>query len=104
MDAKDEEIARLRDELAHASRAFDAARYLRDLVRKDEIDAERRRHKDGYKMPASVYELVEDSGIIAAARAVLDKLWHKDNDDYRKASMHLTKLDWDLRKKLRELL
>lgn len=104
MDTKDAEIARLTDELAHATKLFDAAKYLRDLVRKDEIDAERRRRKDGYRMPSNVWEIIEDSGVIVSARAVLDKMWHKENDDYRKAMMHLTKLEWDLRKKLRELL
>lgn len=61
------------------------------------------RHKDGFVFPAQAYEIIEDLGKIEAALCVLKSFWHKENDHYRKASMHLSKLMWDLRKQAQQV-
>lgn len=61
------------------------------------------RRKDDYSLPDKAYETIEDLGKIEAAMAVLKTFWHRDNEDYRKASMHLSKLSWDLRKQAQQV-
>jgi len=82
----------------------DALEALRLEVRRLELQAERRKVRDGFKLPAGVYELIQDHAIIDAAMNAMRRVWHKDCDEYRKASMHLSKLEWDLRKRLQDLL
>lgn len=73
-----------------------------DLARRERIERNRQ-HLDGFVFPATAYEILEDLGKIKAAIAAMDTLWHKENHDYRKASMHLSKLSWDLRKQAQQV-
>lgn len=82
----------------------DALDALRLEVRRLELLAERRKARDGFKLPAGVYELIQDHAIIETTMRAMGRIWHKDGEDYRKASMHLSKLEWDLRKRLQDLL
>lgn len=99
----EDEILRLKLALTEANKSFDAARYFRDLVKTNEALDVRRRRKDNFKLPSCVYETLEDIGRLDGALAMLDTMWNKD-EDYRKASMHLSRLAWELRKKLHEFL
>lgn len=62
------------------------------------------RRKDGYTLPAGVYECLEDIGRIEGAIDALKRVWHCDDDNYRKGMMHLSRLAWELRKKLKDYL
>lgn len=77
---------------------------LRKEVERLRLLSERRRLKDNYRLPSGIYEIVQDHALIEAALKVMGRIWNKENDDYRKAAMHLTKLEWDLRKRLQDLL
>lgn len=103
-DEKDAEIARLREELRATEACLDASNEFRQRLRYAELQQVRRRVKDGWKLPSGVYELVQDHARIEDARRILDAVWHRDEDEYRKAMMHLTKLEWDLRKRLQDYL
>lgn len=72
----------------------------------DRLGAKERnsKHKDGFRLPSHVYEILTDLGALDSLLAGMKTLWHRDSEDYRKASMHLSKLAWDLRKKLHEYL
>jgi len=94
------EVARLRDELSHAATALDAGQLLRDLVAKDDITERKRRTRAYDQLPSGIYETLEDIGRIEAAMDALKRLWHKDDTNYRKAMMHLSKIAWDLREKM----
>jgi hypothetical protein len=63
-----------------------------------------RRRADGYEIPSRVYETLQDLARIEATLDVMRGIWNKDNDDYRKSSMHLSKLAWDLKKQLQDYL
>lgn len=73
------------------------------LILLDREEAHQRR-KAGSKLPEGVYEALEDIGRLEGALDSLKRCWHKDDDNYRKGMMHLSRLMWDLRKKLRENL
>lgn len=81
-----------------------AGELLRLACRELALKTRDKRRADGYKIPSCVYETLEDIGRIDGAIAALGAVWHKENEDYRKAMMHLTHLRWDLRKKLQEYL
>jgi len=77
---------------------------LRLEVRRLELLQSRKSVRDGFKLPSGVYELIQDHAIIETTLKAMARIWHKDSEDYRKASMHLSKLEWDLRKQLQDLL
>lgn len=101
---KDAEIARLKEELRIANSAFRASDLLIAEIKRLEFADQRRRRADGYRIPSGIYELLEDIGILEAARCGLMRLWHKDEPEFRKMLMHLSKLQWDLREKVRKNL
>lgn len=69
-----------------------------------ELREAQRRRCDGYRMPAGLYETLEDVGILESVRVSMQRLWHKDLPAYRKALLEVTKLQWDLREKLKRNL
>lgn len=74
-----------------------------ELALYDRKEAHQRR-KAGSKLPDGVYEALEDIGRLEGALDSLKRVWHRDDENYRKGMMHLSRLMWDLRKKLRENL
>ncbi len=105
-DPRDAEVARLRDELAHATKAFDAAQYLRDLVRSDEIAERKRRRIDYGKLSDDDYMAIEDIVLLRAVDDLLNRVMGKHDEwsHYRKARWHIGALAMKLRAKLREKL
>lgn len=100
---KDAEIARLTQRLHDAEFALKTSDLLRcEVARSDHLERNRRRVR--CKVPVGAYELLEDIGILEAARCGLMRLWHKDEPEFRKMLMHLSKLQWDLREKVRKNL
>ncbi len=101
-DPKDAEIARLSQALHDAESALKASDLLRcEVSRLEHLERNRRRVR--CRVPVGAYELLEDIGILEAARHGLGRLWHKDEPEYRKCMMELTRLQWELRKKVANL-
>lgn len=64
----------------------------------------KRRTRGAETIPEGIYEIIEDIGRIEGAIESLEKVWHKDDDNFRKGMMHLSKVSWDLREKMRDIL
>jgi len=97
-----DENALLREQIREATAAFHTADYLRNLVARDQRadDEKRKRHWTG-PMPTGVYETLEDIGILEGVVAALRRCWHQD--DVRKACVEVSRVAWDLRKRMQDL-
>ncbi len=101
-DPRDARIAELEKQLREAWLAFDSSAHLQNEIERLRLADNARRKRGGDRLPDGAWEVIADAQIIECAMDALKRLWHKD-DDYRKASMHLSRMAWSLRKKCQEL-
>ncbi len=95
LQALRDEIALLKDQLRESRDAIKASDLFLAGVAKDGMD-ERKRRMVLKRLPMGAYEALEDIGILESVRVSMQRLWHKDDGDFRKAMLHVTKLQWDL--------
>lgn len=104
LQALRDENALLKQQLHESLSAIKSSELLSLEVRRLELLESHRRKADGYRLPSGIYEMLEDVGILEAVRVSMQRLWHKDLPAYRKAMLEVTKLQWDLREKLKRNL
>ncbi len=103
-DPRDARIAELEAQLREAWGAIKADEVFKNELERLRLAERTRRKRGGERLPAGAWECIGDSEIIQSAMDVLRRLWHKDDDNYRKATMHLSRLQWAIREKLRDYL
>lgn len=74
-----------------------------EIERHDQQQAAKRRADSG-ALPTDDYGAIEDVVLLRAIDDLLKRVWHKEDEHYRKGRMHLDALAFRLRKKLRENL